>query len=457
MTLRWRWALTLGTATAVIALLVLLASAVLTTRELRAQVDADLEQRLALTTGDTSFRPVTPFEPRLRRRAPVNLDALYRVVGPGGAIIVDTTEAALPLTDATLEFAGRATDERTFETVTVNNERYRMIVGGLTDQRGVANLGAAQIAVPIEGIESSITALTRRSAGIAAMLVLTAAGAGWLLAGRAVEPLAQLTGQAEYIARTEDLSAQVATERTDEIGRLASAFAAMISALRTSRDQQQRLVADAGHEFRTPLTALRTTLETLQRRGDQLSDEQKAELIDAALRESIELTNLATELVDLSTDTATTGEELRPVDLGEVAASVVRRYLSRTSDPIEVTGRARVVAVRQSQLERAISNLLANAIIWNQPGMPITVQLDDTTLTVRDHGPGIPEADLPLVFDRFHRSDAARGKPGSGLGLSIVHHVVEGHQGTVFARNAADGGAEVGFTLPDRHAQTGGP
>lgn len=449
MTLRWRWALTLGSATALIALLVLLASALLTTRELRAQVDADLEQRLTLTTVDTLFRPVAPFDPRARRRAPVNLDALYRVLGPSGAVIVDTTEAALPLTDATVDLAGRTTNERTFETVTVDEERYRMIVGGLTDRRGITNLGAAQIAVSIDGIESSIAALARRSAGIAAVLVLTAAGVGWLLAGRAVEPLTQLTGQAEYIAETEDLTVPVAMDRSDEIGRLASAFAAMITALRTSREQQQRLVADAGHEFRTPLTALRTSLETLQRRAHQLSNEQKEELIDAALSESIELTTLATELVELSTDAATSGEELRAVDLGEMAASVVRRYLSRTSDPIELTGSARVVQVRVSQIERAISNLLANAIVWNRPGKPITVRLDATTLTVRDHGPGIPEADLALVFDRFHRSDTARGKPGSGLGLSIVRHVVDGHDGTVFARNAADGGAEVGFTLPE--------
>ena len=218
--------------------------------------------------------------------------------------------------------------------------------------------------------------------------------------------------------------------------------------LRTSRAQQQRLVADAGHEFRTPLTALRTNLETLQRRRDQLSDEQAAELIDAALNESIELTTLATELVDLSTDTATTGEHVSMVDLGDLAASVVRRYVSRTTDPIELTGDSAPVQVRVSQIERAVSNLLANAVEWNEPGESITVRVEGTTLTVRDHGPGIPNIDLPLVFDRFHRSDTARGRPGSGLGLSIVRHIVEGHGGTVFARNAADGGAEVGFTLP---------
>lgn len=460
MTLRWRWALTLGTVTAVIALLVLLASALLTTRELRAQVDADLEQRLTLSRDGELARPMAPFGPRGRRPAPVNLDALYRVLSPDGDAIVDTTDGHLPLTEGAVDIATRTTDDRIFETLTVDDERFRMIVGGLTDRRGGVNLGAVQIAVSIEGIESSIAALARRSAAIAVALVLAAAGVGWLLAGRTLGPLTELTGQAEYIARTEDLTAPVAVDRADEIGRLATAFSSMITALRTSREQQQRLVADAGHEFRTPLTALRTNLETLQRRADRLSDEEVAELVDAALNESIELTNLATELVELSTDTATTGEQLRAVDLGELAASVVQRFTNRTSDPISIRGDGAEVLVRVSQLERAVSNLISNAISWNRPGASISVLLDGATLTVADHGPGIPDVDLPLVFERFHRSDAARTRPGSGLGLSIVKHVVEGHHGEVFARNSADGGAEVGFTLPMQDPQTrktGGP
>lgn len=447
MTLRWRWALTLGIATAAIALLVLAASTILTARELRAQVDADLEQRLALTAEGEFVRPVAPFEPRSRRRAPVNLDALYRVLGPGGGVVIDTTGGELPLTDAAVDLASGTTTDRRFETVTIDDERFRMVVAGLTDRRGDLNLGAVQIAVSIEGLEGSITALVGRSIGIATVLILAAGSTGWYLAGRSLDPLEELTDEAERIASTEDLTATVTTNRSDEIGRLATSFSAMISALRTSREQQQRLIADAGHEFRTPLTALRTNLETLQRRRSELTNEQSKELIDAALSESIELTNLATELVDLSTDVSSTGEELRPIELRALAETVVRRFKSRTSDPILIDGVGPKVSVRPSQIERALSNLLANAIAWNDAGHPIEVQVDGTTLTVRDHGPGIPDEDLPLVFERFHRSDAARTKPGSGLGLSIVRHIVESHGGEVFARNPADGGAEVGFSL----------
>lgn len=447
MTLRWRWALTLGAAAAAISLLVLIASTLLTARELRTQVDADLRQRLDLAIEGDLPRPAPPFELRGRRRAPVNLDALYRLIGPGGEVIVEATEPELPITDAVAVLATSTTTDRILETVSVSEDRYRMIAGGVVDRRGTVNLGAVQIAVSVDRIDGSIGSLTRRSTAIAALLIVAAAGAGWVLAGRAVEPIEELSAQAERIAVTEDLTATVGTARSDEIGRLASSFATMIGSLRASREQQQRLVADAGHEFRTPLTALRTNLETLQRRRGELTDALTEELIDAALAESIELSNLATELVELTADTAASGEELTRVALRTVADTVVRRFASRTTDRISVTGEGEEVLVRVSQLERATANLLSNAIAWNEPGQPIEVRLDGTTLLVRDRGPGIPDADLPLIFERFHRSDSARTRPGSGLGLSIVRHIVEGHGGGVSARNRPDGGAEVGFTL----------
>jgi two-component system sensor histidine kinase MprB len=448
MTLRWRWALTLGAAAAAISMLVLIASTVLTAQELRTQVDADLRQRFDLAIEADLPRPAPPFELRGRRRAPVNLDALYRVIGPDGEIIVEATEPALPITDAAAAIASTTTTDRSLETVTIDEDQFRVITGGVVDRRGAVNLGAVQIAVSIDRIESSIGSLARRSTALAALLIVATAATGWVLAGRAVEPIEELSAQAERIAETEDLTATVSTTRSDEIGRLASSFATMIGSLRSSREQQQRLIADAGHEFRTPLTALRTNLETLQRRRGELTEAQTEELIDAAVAESIELSTLATELVDLSSDTAASGEELAPARLDSLVEAVVSRFASRTSDPITMSGDGDEVLIRLSQMDRAISNLMSNAVAWNEPGEEIEVRLDQTTLLVRDRGPGIPESDLPLIFERFHRSDSARTRPGSGLGLSIVRHIVEGHGGNVIARNRPNGGAEVGFTLP---------
>jgi two-component system sensor histidine kinase MprB len=101
-------------------------------------------------------------------------------------------------------------------------------------------------------------------------------------------------------------------------------------------------------------------------------------------------------------------------------------------------------------LSRAIANLLDNAVKWSPPDANVEVSLVQGELSVRDHGPGFSEDDLPFVFDRFYRSPIARSVPGSGLGLSIVRKVASEHAGTVRAANACDGGAVVTLALPSR-------
>jgi two-component system sensor histidine kinase MprB len=100
------------------------------------------------------------------------------------------------------------------------------------------------------------------------------------------------------------------------------------------------------------------------------------------------------------------------------------------------------------RLSRAVGNLLDNAAKWSPPGATVAVTMRGGELVVRDHGPGIAEADLPHVFDRFYRSAAARGLPGSGLGLAIVRQVAEAHGGHVRAENAPGGGALLRLSLP---------
>ena len=112
---------------------------------------------------------------------------------------------------------------------------------------------------------------------------------------------------------------------------------------------------------------------------------------------------------------------------------------------VDVVGRPR-------QLERAISNLVDNAVKYSAPATPIDIVVDATTVTVRDRGRGIPAEDVGRIFDRFYRAVDVRTESGSGLGLSIVDEIVRSHGGSVFARNRDGGGAEVGFTLPQERA-----
>ena len=101
-----------------------------------------------------------------------------------------------------------------------------------------------------------------------------------------------------------------------------------------------------------------------------------------------------------------------------------------------------------ASIDRAIANLLDNAAKWSPRGGEVEVQVRGGELTVRDHGPGIAEEDLPYVFDRFYRATSARGMPGSGLGLAIVRQVAEAHGGTVTAERAEGGGTLLRLSLP---------
>lgn len=239
-------------------------------------------------------------------------------------------------------------------------------------------------------------------------------------------------------------------EAPAEIGRLAGAFSSKVASLAASRREQQRLVADAGHEFRTPITALKTNLETLLRQDRGLSDAQRRELLEAALTQSNQLAGLATELVDLATDVQHHDEDLTNIYLNELASDVALRFRRMGAKEVEVSGEGSSVRGRRSQLERALGNLVENAVKW--AATTVEINLEGGRVTVSDDGAGIPDDDLPHIFLRFYRSRQAHSTPGSGLGLAIVEHLITAHGGTVFGRNRAGGDAEVGFSLPVERA-----
>ena len=268
-----------------------------------------------------------------------------------------------------------------------------------------------------------------------------------MVARGALGPIGRLTKAAEHVAETQELEARIAVERDDEVGRLAASFNHMLAALEESRQQQQRLVHDAGHELRTPLAALRTNIELLARADDMPSRERKS-LLDDITFELQELSNLVTEVVDAATDADVADEPMVGVALNQLVGRMIERARRRTDLEIRSELESFHMVGRRVMLERAVANLLDNAAKWSPAGASIDVSLSDGRLEVRDHGPGIDAEDRPRVFDRFYRSDAARGSPGSGLGRSIVKRVVENHNGFVFAEAAADGGAVVGFQLP---------
>ena len=221
----------------------------------------------------------------------------------------------------------------------------------------------------------------------------------------------------------------------------------MVAAVGRSQEQQRRLVSDASHEMRTPLTSLRSNLELIGQ-IERLPAAERREVVADVLEDVDELSSLLGELVDLASDLGATEPE-EVVRLGDLARVVAARTLRRSERPVTVDDVAAIEVVgRPRQLERAISNLVDNAVKYSDPATPIDITVEETTVTVRDRGRGVPEADLVRVFDRFYRAVDVRTQPGSGLGLSIVDEIVRSHGGRVFARNRDGGGVEVGFTLP---------
>jgi two-component system sensor histidine kinase MprB len=313
----------------------------------------------------------------------------------------------------------------------------------------LGNGTALELATPLEELEGDLRVLAFVLGAAAAGGVALAVVTGWLVGRTSLVPLDRLTTAIEDVAETTDLSRRVRAGGRDELGRLARDFNRLLAALEESRLLQAQLVADASHELRTPLTSLRTNMEVLQR-ADELEPQEREALRRDALAQVDELTKLVADVVELARGEAPEAPR-EEVDLGDLVATTVARA--------EVHGRAvgvsfdvdvapSLVRGAPGRLERAVANLLDNAVKWSPAGGTVEVATAAGAVTVRDHGPGIPEADLPKVFDRFYRASAARAMPGSGLGLAIVREVVEAEGGTVRAANHVGGGAVVEIRLP---------
>ncbi|MEU8120670.1 HAMP domain-containing sensor histidine kinase [Spirillospora sp. NPDC049024] len=310
---------------------------------------------------------------------------------------------------------------------------------------------AVSYAISLDEVQGPLDNLALLLTAVTALGVVVSAAAGLMIARASLRPVDELTGAVEHIARTEDLATRIPEEGTDEIARLSRSFNTMTAALAASRERQQQLIADAGHELRTPLTSLRTNIDLLlrsQATGRDLPPETRRNLLASVRAQLRELTSLVGDLLELARP-AETGPVRETVALHEAVDRAVER--ARLRGPgLTITSDTRPWHVHgdPASLERAIVNLLDNAVKFSPPGGTVTVRLENGELTVRDHGPGIPAADLPHVFERFWRSPSARSLPGSGLGLSIVARVVAECGGRVALEPAPGGGTLARLHLP---------
>jgi two-component system sensor histidine kinase MprB len=311
------------------------------------------------------------------------------------------------------------------------DEAYGGVVYRIYTMQFPGNTGAlVRVALPVSEAASTQTALGWLLVALVPIGAIAAAMVARLIAGRVLRPVGRLTETVERIRATGDLSTPIETPGQDEISRLGQAFAAMTAALDESVGAQRRLVADASHELRTPLTSLTTNLELLAERPD---DPSAPALTAAALAEAGELRVLINDLVDLARD-GQASFHFEDVRLDLVAERVAARAAGRAPGlRYELDCHPTLVRGDPDALERAIGNLVDNALKWSPPDGRIRISAAGGTVEVRDDGPGIPAGDLPYIFDRFYRSAKARALPGSGLGLAIVRRIAEVHGGTVEA------------------------
>ena len=318
---------------------------------------------------------------------------------------------------------------------------------------GIGARGAVMVARPLSEVNSELSRLLAILAIVGASGIALAMALGALVARVALAPVRRFTARTETLTGQDalrgaglDLSKRLEVEGSDELGRLADSFNRTLDALERSVGEQRQLVADAGHELRTPIASLRANIQVLGE-AKRLPPGEQESLRRDIVEELDELTALVADVVELARGTAMAGGESSSaaaeddVRLDLIVQAAIEKAARRGGTRFERRLEPTVVTGQADRIERAVGNLLENARKWSPPEGMVEVELRDGLLTVRDHGPGFDEQDLPHVFDRFYRADRARKLPGSGLGLAIVRQAAEVCGGCAEAANAPGGGA----------------
>jgi two-component system sensor histidine kinase MprB len=450
MSFRRRIAIASAAAVAIAVVLAAILTYALTSDQLYKQIDTQLGQRASrlehLVAG------ANPTHARLFGKlslSPLQVRGYQQLVNASGQITARSVGGVTLPVDAHTRALAAAGGARFYSETEVNGVHLRV----LSEASGPGR--AVQVALPLGEIDSLLSRLRLILALLVIGGVALAALLGRLVAGTAMQPLRRLTEATEHVALTQDLSGRIEPSGSDELGRLAGSFNSMLDALERSMSAldasvhaQRQLVADASHELRTPVTSLRTNIEILQQQGRDMDPRESSRLLGDVVEQIEELTLLMNDLIDLARgeEPRADAEEVRLDLLTEEVLERARRRSPQT--PLVPELEPTIVTGVPARLERAVSNLIDNAVKYSPPGEPVEVRLRAGELSVRDHGPGIAPEDLPYVFDRFYRGAEARGRPGSGLGLAIVRQVAVQQAGSVNAEPAAGGGTLIRLSLP---------
>lgn len=451
MTLRTRLALAAAGAAALVVTGVAILGTTFARYELRSQVDQSLQRQAQNVNAAEVVAQQHPIGSDGGRgghpegdKKPDGGTTGYQIIDTSGTVIVGNNGGTLlPIDAQDIAFAASGGGVRLRDAV-VEGVHYRIATVG--ESGGYA----VQVGRPIDDVDRTLNGLTIGFSVLAVVGVGVAAALGRLVARRALGPLTRLSAAAGDVAVTQDPSLPVPESGGAELAQLGRSINSMLSSLSELREHERRLIDDAAHELRTPLTSLRTNIELLSS-GRMLSVGDREDLLLDLREQMEEFSNLVGDLDALARGTGSeqTSDE-RPIRLNDIVAHAARRaqrragrvtIVVREDHPGEVIGDAPMI-------ERAVMNVLDNAVKWSPIDGTVVVDVTGTAVTVTDNGSGISAEELPHVFDRFWRAPVARSMPGSGLGLSIVRRVVDDHHGEVTIDANPDGGTRVRIALP---------
>ena len=359
----------------------------------------------------------------------------FQVVQPDGTAVIPRGESVRLPVDARVRAIARSAHGSFFTTTTLQGVHLEVLtVGDPVDRHAI------QVALPLTGVDSVVDGLLLPYGLLIGGGIVLALLLGIAISRSALSPIEGFLRRSEAVTSHLDKPSRIEETGADELRRLAATFNQTLDALERSVDAQRHLVADASHELRTPMAALRSNIQIFLE-SERLPTAERENLQQAILAELDELNQVVADVVELARGSAATTPP-EPVELDALAAEAVERAQRRAPGlKFDLQLEPTVVEGVPDRVARAVTNVIDNARKWSPAEATVEVEVRQGTVTVRDHGPGFAPDDLPHVFDRFYRAKDARRLPGSGLGLAIVKQTAEAHGGTAEASNAPDGGA----------------
>ncbi len=365
----------------------------------------------------------------------------FQVVQPDGSAFAGSGgRAQLPVTSQVIQIAKQAKG-RMFSTTRIGGVHLQVLtVGDPFDHHAI------QVALPLTAVDSVLHRLLISYALLVAGGLLLAILLGALISRSALAPISRFLRRTEHVTSHLERPQRLEETGPRELRRLAMSFNQTLDALERSIESQRHLVADASHELRTPIAALRSNVQIFLE-SERLAPQERVGLQEAILAELDDLTQTVADVVELArgAQPSTHRESIELDSLVKEAVDRARRRAPQMQFRLDLE--ATVIDASPDQVGRAVTNVIDNARKWSPADGLIEVTLRDGVVSVRDHGPGFHERDLPYVFDRFYRADNARRLPGAGLGLAIVKQAAESHGGNALAKNAPDGGGVVSVSF----------